>query len=219
MSMFRTLLESMAQDYVPTPPNYPAPTPGVLPSEYQEVEYIQGTGTQYISTEVYPASSKMEYKLKVLVPSGSNDGFAIGSSGNEYLGLNLYNDSMEQSWRNYYSYTATNLSGYSADTSYNMVIILENGYISGTINQASINTSEYNTNESYQTYLFRSFMDDNYYFVGRIYSCQIYQDNTLVRDFIPCYRKSDNEIGMFDIVNYIFYTNDGSGVFIKGNDV
>ncbi len=41
----------------------------------------------------------------------------------------------------------------------------------------------------------------------RLYSCQIWDGNTLIRDFVPCYRKSDNEVGLYDIVNDVFYTN------------
>jgi hypothetical protein len=36
---------------------------------------------------------------------------------------------------------------------------------------------------------------------------------------IPCYRKSDNEIGVYDIINEKFYTNIGTGTFTKGADV
>ena len=52
-----------------------------------------------------------------------------------------------------------------------------------------------------------------------IYSWKFYQDDILIRDFIPCYRKSDNVIGMYDTVNGIFYTNKGTGTFLKGNDI
>ncbi len=38
-------------------------------------------------------------------------------------------------------------------------------------------------------------------------------------DYVPVYRKSDNEIGLLDVVNNVFCTNDGSGAFTKGNDV
>jgi hypothetical protein len=41
----------------------------------------------------------------------------------------------------------------------------------------------------------------------------------LVRNFIPCYRKSDNVIGMYDVINDAFYTNSGTGTFIKGPNI
>lgn len=36
---------------------------------------------------------------------------------------------------------------------------------------------------------------------------------------IPCYRKSDNEVGMFDLEVGDFCTKIGSGNFTKGSDV
>lgn len=54
---------------------------------------------------------------------------------------------------------------------------------------------------------------------AKMYFCQIWDNGTLVRNFIPCYRKSDNVIGVFDAKNGIFYTNGGTGTFGKGANV
>lgn len=54
---------------------------------------------------------------------------------------------------------------------------------------------------------------------AKLYSMKLYENAVKVRDFIPCYRKSDNEIGLYDLVNGVFYTNAGSGTFAKGADV
>lgn len=45
------------------------------------------------------------------------------------------------------------------------------------------------------------------------------KDDNLLRDMIPCYRKSDNVIGMFDLVSQTFFTNAGTGVFTVGEDI
>ncbi len=37
-----------------------------------------------------------------------------------------------------------------------------------------------------------------------------------VRDMYPAMRKADGELGMYDVVNDVFYTNQGTGTFIKG---
>lgn len=42
---------------------------------------------------------------------------------------------------------------------------------------------------------------------------------TLVRDFIPCYRIADNVIWMYDLLTKTFYINAGSWTFIKWPDV
>ena len=56
----------------------------------------------------------------------------------------------------------------------------------------------------------------NQYFVSDM---KIYNDNILVRHFIPARRKSDSVLGMYDLVNKTFYTNSGSGSFTAGSEV
>ena len=49
---------------------------------------------------------------------------------------------------------------------------------------------------------------------------QYYDKNdTLICDLVPCYRKSDGVIGMYDRARNTFLTNVGSGTFTKGADV
>lgn len=55
-----------------------------------------------------------------------------------------------------------------------------------------------------------------YYAGARIYSCQIYDNGTLVRDFVPCVDYS-GEVGLYDLVNAVFYGSSGTGVFSAGS--
>ena len=52
-----------------------------------------------------------------------------------------------------------------------------------------------------------------------VYAVRAYKDFDLLLDAVPCYRKSDGAIGMYDTVSGKFYTNIGSGSFAKGNNV
>jgi hypothetical protein len=55
-----------------------------------------------------------------------------------------------------------------------------------------------------------------------IYRCTIWNLENGVeiqRDFIPCYRKTDNKPGMFDLVSEQFFTNSGTGEFEIGGNV
>ena len=45
------------------------------------------------------------------------------------------------------------------------------------------------------------------------------KDGNLIRDMVPCYRRSDGEIGMYDRVSQTLFTNAGSGIFTKGPSV
>lgn len=50
-----------------------------------------------------------------------------------------------------------------------------------------------------------------------LYSFKIWEQNVLIRNFIPCARKSDSEVGLYDIVNNTFYTSlDSSYSFEAG---
>lgn len=51
----------------------------------------------------------------------------------------------------------------------------------------------------------------------RIFSVKIWDNTTLVRNMIPVKRNSDNEVGMYDLVNSVFYTNSGTGSFVTGD--
>lgn len=177
-----------------------------LPSEYQEVEYIESTGTQYINTGVVGATTNMAYEIKFqktgywLIGAVS----IAGSSGDSAISANQIRFGTQY---------VTNLN--LNEDAHTIYVDKEKYTIDGTTtNWDSTSTLTGNKN----IYLFwanGSSIDKN----GKIYYCNIYDNNTLVRCFVPCYRKSDNEIGMYDLVNNKFYTNAGTGNFVKGNNV
>ena len=53
----------------------------------------------------------------------------------------------------------------------------------------------------------------------KVYRLKLYEDSILMREYVPCYRESDNEIGLYELVNKVFYPNNGAGSFNKGSDV
>lgn len=54
-----------------------------------------------------------------------------------------------------------------------------------------------------------------YNITAKLYSLQIYENDTLVRNFIPCINP-EGMIGLFDAVGLAFYGNSGTGTFIAG---
>lgn len=54
-------------------------------------------------------------------------------------------------------------------------------------------------------------------FAGRYYYAQVIQAGAPIIDLIPCYRKSDNKIGMYDLVSQTFMPV--TGTWTKGADV
>ena len=53
----------------------------------------------------------------------------------------------------------------------------------------------------------------------KLYHAVISEGTGIKANYIPCYRKSDSVIGLYDVVGNSFYPNNGSGSFTKGNNV
>ena len=187
-----------------------------LPAEYQQVEYIQSSGTQYIDTG-YKANQDTSIHMNVSSTSTANQAFYCSRSG---LSSNTFSCFIVSNYvRHDYctSQTATSLKA-TTNSNYNIYASKNQLYINGTL----LNTAtEAKFTASYNMYLGASFDGSNTgnFLIGKIYSCSIWDDDTLVRDFIPCYRKSDNVVGLYDRVTNTFFTNAGTGTFTKGANI
>lgn len=53
---------------------------------------------------------------------------------------------------------------------------------------------------------------------GKLYSFKVYESGTLVRDFVPCINPS-NVVGVYDIVNDVFYGSANGNSLIAGNQI
>ena len=61
-------------------------------------------------------------------------------------------------------------------------------------------------------------LDTSQSYIGRLYSCTMKENDTLVRDYIPAI-DSDNVGFMFDRVTHTIFDNAGTGSFTYGNIV
>lgn len=188
-----------------------------LPSEYQRVEWIWNSWTQRIDTGLYP-NSNMMVQMKFIYPT--------------YWWWNLFwfNDSESNSFRffrandttylDYWSWNNYNRIQWSYITSTTAIYEVEfwNRYVKDIpTNTTKISSSSVSFwDKSIKAYIFWNIDNQDYM---KLYYCKIYISWTLVRYYIPCYRKSDNVIWMFDIVNQQFYTNVWTGTFTKWNNI
>ena len=76
----------------------------------------------------------------------------------------------------------------------------------------------YNTRTLY-LFAFHDKTSPTYWGAFRMFGCKLYKNNSLVRNFYPVYRKSDNVIWLLDTVNKVFYTNQWSWSFTKWPNV
>jgi len=200
--------------------NYVSGTTPPLPSEYQQVEWIGSSGTQYIDTDYIPsANTKWELDMNVNANTW-NVGVGCGCQ------TAPYNDIGFQAGHN--SNTTLYVSMGRSDTSSTIAFDMnrhlfvldapnQEKQIDDNVFVSTATTFECNRSIT----LFATNKTNGLGSKGKfnIFSSKIYEDNALVQNLIPCYRKADNEIGMYDTVNDTFYTNQGSGTFTKGGDV
>lgn len=202
----------------------------LIPNEYQEVEYIEGTGTQYIKTNYIPTIDDTRMVVDMMsLQTYTGDAMTLGSvktNGSayyleHYTGTRFYAAIGLSRYQNI-QWGGSNVTGnkirVDMSTSEFKVTVLKRG-----VTYTSVPTAYYNSydNES-PVYLFAWNRDDKAQYLGkytRIYLIEFYKGDVLTAKFIPCYRKSDNEIGMYDTVSKQFFTNQGTGTFLKGNDV
>ena len=215
-----------------------------LPRAYKEVEYIESTGTQYIDTGLnWDNGYKMKGSVLCSESSSSTDMSLCGCRlSNSWLSTSIVTNAYN--WKaEYFSNSASkfqiayNTSWLSSSNTITANVFYDfESYLGEGEQYLKVNgeTKISNTiaSQGYAEYLRttkllifgRSGEHSNknltsQLFKGKLKFFKIFLNDVLVRDFIPCYRKSDNEVGLYDIVNNQFYTNQGTGNFTKGNNI
>ena len=194
-----------------------------LPTEYQEVEYIQSSGTQYIDTGVV-ATSGFEIDIKINIDTVTDSWAPIVAAHElsapykrNFIAYTL-SKKIEIDAGDKITQTSVTLTGDDVIKASNV----ENNFylnVNGTNYTPTVTTAASNLAYSGRTmHLLHSNGYDFGYTSGKVYYCKITVDGTLVRNFVPCYRKSDNIVGLYDLVNGVFYTNAGTGNFAKGKN-
>lgn len=190
-----------------------------IPNEYEEVEYLESTGTQYIDTGINVNTTTSRYETKINPSSVSGTMGIFGTRNNSMA---------SQSSMNVFIIGGTfRLDWLSGNGNYNVRNISTNTEytISITRGLATINNVNYTSGETISIDSLYPFYVGSFNnvgsvfstgFSGKIYYSKLYNNNILVFDGVPCYRKSDNEIGMYDLVSNTFFTNAGTGNFIVG---
>lgn len=188
----------------------------VLPNEYTQVEYIQNTGLQYIDTGYFDTKEtkvELDFVYTDLYYNQTTSYYTGANAGN----LVVIN---EQGYMGVAGSTSTEILA-TKNERYNITLYRDiNNLRSGVINGIELTGT---VGSSYSTIPFMLFSLGGSETASRIcyklYSCKIYYQDTLVRDFVPCYRKGDNVAGLYDLVEKKFYTNNGTGEFLVGENI
>ena len=196
-----------------------------FPAGYQELSYIQSTGTQYINTGVSNWNNTIEYQAKVAVDhqdSGSHTFFGAWDVWNT-SGTVLPTIS---------TYSSYNLrSDFKSGSAGTIDIGVKEGQI-GTISLigntiswsegssiAFNRESSFTNSKSIVIFAVAKSTGVGEYSKYRLYSFKLWQDGSLIRNFIPCKETSTGKIGLYDLVGKRFYASSGSGSLIAGEAI
>lgn len=186
----------------------------ILPADYTQLEYIQSSGTQYIDTGFKPnqdtrLSATVDFALSGTTwlygarqSAGSNSLGLLSSSGVAYrfdyassmkeLTIKPTGKFVINSDKNKF-YIDDKLA---ASATYTTFISPVNMYIFNNNNNGALGTGA----------------------SAKLYDCSIYDNGTLIRNFIPC-KNASGTVGLYDSINDVFYQNAGSGSFTAGPEV
>lgn len=176
-------------------------------TKYTRLEYIEGDSDQRIDTGM-KATNKTKIELKVSATS-SHFFSGVGSSENRFGVYALTTGKLD---------IGLGSSGYLgsviSNITYPSVITLENGKAT-----AGGSTYTFSTQSAFTTSSNLHIFSEGTGSAagGRLYYYKVYENGTLVRDYIPALR-SDGIVGLYDAVNDTFTASSGSGNFIAGGE-
>lgn len=189
-----------------------------IPQEYQPIKYIESDGNQYINTGYYP-SSNTNAKYKVSISQYATEGPHLLSSETYYFPF-WSSDNCLTAKRGAEAFEFENVINeknkeYEIEAYWDGKIFI-NGEEKGEL--TSIGNKDGTTQLVLGSYG-KSPRTEAYALKGKIYYCEIYDSNNLIKDFMPCIQKSDNSVGMYETVKGRFYTSGGTKPYIAGDEI
>lgn len=207
-------------------------TPAILPNGYTQLEYIKCEGAQYINTGFIPTGNTrliLDFQLDRKNGQALFCGGRTAASGSDPISYTaFFGNSAGTIRRDYYGTSKTTTKSWNAG---DRIVFDANKNVT-TINGDSTLLSNFTLNTSstsimpivlfttcYQASSNSSITLSNsnwaYY---KVFSCKIYDNGTLVRNFLPA-KNSSGTLGLYDTVNSKFYTNAGANTFTAGFEI
>ena len=180
-----------------------------LPDNVEQLEYIESTGTQYIDTGVFP-SNNLKINIKACY-TNSNSSYMLGSDNAYNAGIHIRLDSK---YIGIFGGSIMN-TGVVSQVNVPATITLQNNkiYVDGQL-KGSGTTQDVSKYSKSSIYVFCTHRggEAKYNASMRLYELQMYDGDTLIRDFIPILDENDVAY-LYDKVEKKFYYNSGTGTF------
>ena len=194
---------------------------GGFPDEYQQLEYITTTGTQYIDTgyalqtpyydidvEASTVASMQGMEMSLVDFAEATSSVEIGWAEAAGRLFSYQSTGGSLAYNGYPNAYTARIHFHAWQDSSKRYFQLDNNDV--------VSDTNVNSNVVGDTVYLMNFAGNRHYFTGNLYRASIKDGGVTVRDFIPCYRISDNTVGLYDVLNGVFYPNSGSGTFKKG---
>lgn len=191
---------------------------GRLPSGYTELEYIKSDGTQYINTEVKP-NQNTDVLLNMYMGTATSKWlYCMGAKDgtNSYV---IFAQSSSGTVQAQYGTQTVDIVLNSALTNGANISIRRNSFaVNG--NDKQLDQEQFDISFDFFLFTYNHIGSANTSRMAqmKLYSCQMYDNGTPIRDFIPS-KNPSGEIGLYDTVVGKFYKNAGTGSFTAGPTV
>ncbi len=197
-----------------------------VPKGYTKLQYISSTnnGNQYIDLgiKLYDVLNKdYDIAIKFIIDTTNTEGQAT-----------IFNcqDPNNSPWPGTYirknnsgsNITGRYIGGSAKDNTIGQLGNIIELPVQTAPNKNVTNLNNNNSTHQYGAGLFCSFSDTNNtpqrYCNGTIYYFKLFVEGTLVRDMVPCKNPND-VVGMYDVVNRVFYSSPNGAAFVAGPEV
>ena len=173
-----------------------------LPSGYKRLEYIQSTGTQYVDSGFIPngeTSVEIEFESAVIIPTTSGYYPVYGAAS-------AFDSNAFELWSVAHGFCVYGSQDYKSEfgLSANVKYISKQTKNVLEINNQTLNFTKQTFTAPYNLLIFATHRSNGIIISApdaklKVYYCKIYDNDVLVRDFVPCINAS-GEVGLFDIV-------------------
>ena len=190
---------------------------------YQRVEWIGSSGTQWIDTWITPTQNTKS-QMKVSFDEYTWDvvyWYSQWNDDNDYRLFNAYatlSHELFDLWRTTFDFknqrATWNVWYFQLNTIYELE--LWNYYLKNIATWTNLVSWSAISSFTWSRTITLNNYNNTYFSKNKWYYVKIYNNWTLIRDFYPVYRKSDNVIWLLDTVNKVFYTNQWTWSFTKG---
>lgn len=191
-----------------------------LPSGYELAPYVHFSGEQYINTGIVPTTTtNAEYAVDVQEYTRYGP-HILSTETLDFPFMRTLSGVVAVTWNRFGNSPSSDVDKGGHSTLFKAKAFFNDSVEFNNVVHTGITSgTKTATNPLYLGTYGGAPNNPAYTLVGDVYYCKIYDGDTIVRDFVPAIRTSDNKVGFYDFANSTFYINNGSGDFSTPNSI